>query len=408
MMLDGTGGIAMPDHALKHAKATCEGSNPVARGCHVLARIHERGLAGIERDVVRARDLYDAACKDGHGASCGRLGDLSAKGPDKNVARARELWKTGCHHRDPRACLALGEDFARTSEIGDHRFQAEQALERACELRVARGCAKAAVLRWPERRESDIWRKVHTLLAAGCGDEASDPLACEKRGDALARGLGVARDEERAAGFYSQACRALDTTDDEGRAVCARAKTKLGRRAKVARLAAGDFAWACDNGDPWGCVELGIRYESGEGVPADPERALALFEQACARRADEDRTQAAACARAKERRGARASEPAEARRLFEESCAGGSGHGCLRLAEQEEIAWKARTEKTVEAMNALVAIFAKGCTAPAPAVEACVRAEALERSRGGPYVERARAHRDHACTLEPGLELCAR
>ncbi|MBS2014551.1 MAG: SEL1-like repeat protein [Deltaproteobacteria bacterium] len=410
MSLDGIGGIAMPDFALKKAKSTCEGTVPVPRGCHVLARIHERGLAGVDRDLVRARDLYEIACKARYGPSCGRLGDLTAEGPEKNLTRARELWSSGCDYGDAPACLALGNDRERSKDVHESRFQAEQAFDQACRLGTPRACAKAAVLRWPTwKKGNETWDKIHKQLEAACNSTTFDPLGCEKRGDVYARGLGLARDDARARGYYQLACRSLDTKDNEGRAACARAKTQFSRGSKDLRLAADGFAWGCENGDPWGCVELGILYESGQGVPASLGKADELFQRACEPLAIADPLQASACARTKERIGLRkGTPPAEANRLFDEACKGGSGHGCLHLAEQQDAAWNALRDKdkTLAAMDARVRAFEIGCTAAAPAVEACVRAEAIQRSRGLTYSGAARSLRETACELDPKLSLC--
>jgi hypothetical protein len=38
---------------------------------------------------------------------------------------------------------------------------------------------------------------------------------------------------------------------------------------------------ACDGGEMKGCTNLGVDYDSGEGVPMDVVRAAALYKQAC-------------------------------------------------------------------------------------------------------------------------------
>ena len=44
---------------------------------------------------------------------------------------------------------------------------------------------------------------------------------------------------------------------------------------------AAEFAKGCAAGDMTSCVNLGVSYKDGLGVPKDPARALTLFEQAC-------------------------------------------------------------------------------------------------------------------------------
>ncbi len=38
---------------------------------------------------------------------------------------------------------------------------------------------------------------------------------------------------------------------------------------------------ACDNGDMRACVNLGVQYRHGTGVPQDDRKALALYRRAC-------------------------------------------------------------------------------------------------------------------------------
>ena len=37
----------------------------------------------------------------------------------------------------------------------------------------------------------------------------------------------------------------------------------------------------CDQGDPRGCIALGVSYRGGRGVPVDEDKARALRERAC-------------------------------------------------------------------------------------------------------------------------------
>jgi TPR repeat protein len=128
------------------------------------------------------------------------------------------------------------------------------------------------------------------------------------------------------------------------------------------------FQRACDLGHAGGCNNLGLAFESGQGVPQDYERAFTLFEHACGggfaegcnnqgalyehgqgvpvNLGDALRLYAQACNHGSalgcsnlgvlyaEGRGVRP-DPAEAVQLFTEACSAGSSVGCNNLFEAQ-------------------------------------------------------------------------
>jgi TPR repeat protein len=50
---------------------------------------------------------------------------------------------------------------------------------------------------------------------------------------------------------------------------------------KDATAAANSFSASCDAGEPGGCLNLGMLYDNGDGVPHDVARARQLFARAC-------------------------------------------------------------------------------------------------------------------------------
>ncbi|HOC19505.1 MAG TPA: tetratricopeptide repeat protein [Vicinamibacterales bacterium] len=159
---------------------------------------------------------------------------------------------------------------------------------------------------------------VASLGAVSCGDVsrlkarclAGEVASCTELGDHYALGQGVERDLGRAGEAYSRACdggafdvcNALgemyrETGPIEGGAERAE---ELFVRACEGGSSAGclnlglafaereDFARAlalyersCSAGWAAGCHQLGHSYEIGEGVKADPQRAIAWYGQAC-------------------------------------------------------------------------------------------------------------------------------
>ena len=78
----------------------------------------------------------------------------------------------------------------------------------------------------------------------GLSYEKRNALGCKNLGVSYAKGLGVARDDRRAAVLFEK---------------------------------------SCEGGEAEGCSNLGVSYDHGLGVPRDSSRAFALFEKACER-----------------------------------------------------------------------------------------------------------------------------
>jgi serine/threonine protein kinase/TPR repeat protein len=102
--------------------------------------------------------------------------------------------------------------------------------------------------------------------------------ACEALGKMYREGLGVAKDNSRAADLFEKAC-------DSG---YASACDSLGISYQTGQgvpqdysKAVGMYAKACDGGVPKGCNKLGLLYATGKGVAKDEVRAAALYKQAC-------------------------------------------------------------------------------------------------------------------------------
>ena len=401
LLLSEAGGLANPQRALELAREECEGSIPDRRACFALGMIHEQGAAGVSRDTVKAKSLYEHACKDQYGPACARRGAMALEGPSPNEAEAKSFLDAACGQRDPQGCLALANLLPNARATGDG-FRAEQAFTTACEGGLARGCAKAARLRWPEWRKSDAWPEVTRLLEKGCDGEVRDALACFDRGRMFEQGLGVVRDEQRAQQLYDAACRDVSVQDPEGQRACAHAQTRRARWIVDGTMRLRALEAACSGGDPTGCVELSEHSE-------DPQRREELHTRACAPvQVAFEPIELAACARSKELQARRSSDPATTKRLFEEACAGGAGGACYELAKAVDAAWLKLPEaaRTLPAMETRVAALVKGCRSTAPSLEACVKSEELQRARG--KNEDAHALQEEACNLDAKLAYCRR
>jgi TPR repeat protein len=145
------------------------------------------------------------------------------------------------------------------------------------------------------------------ILQKGCDDGSA--RACGQVGWLHARGLGTPKDISRAMRSYEQGCQGSDAAACYDLAVT-RASTRaddpsvptLLERAcglglpqacmeQCSRLVRGDVSdpghassvceRACNQGIAVGCTYLGACYERGQGLPADREKAAALYKQGC-------------------------------------------------------------------------------------------------------------------------------
>ena len=401
LLLSESGGPSDPRRALSLATDGCEGALPMRRACFALGRLHEVGDAGVSRDLVKAKRLYEAACKDRHGAACTRRGVLALEGPSRNEAEAKQFLDEACVQRDPAGCLALAE-LTPDPRASGSLHQVEAALLVACDGGLPRACARAARLAWTDWRQNDAWPNIARLLEKGCDHDVRDPLACFDRGRLFESGLGVRRDRDTASRFYADACRDPIPSDPESQLACAYARTRRAAWIVDASLRLQELERACNGGDPSGCVELASLIDA-------PDRQEDLRRRACTPpKPVLDPIALVACARAQGLQARRSSDPIEAERLFGEACAGGAGAACLELAERVDATWQKlpSAAKTLTKMEERVAAYVKGCRAKAPSIEACLEAEAIERSRH--RFEEARALLREACDLDPTLASCPR
>src|SRR5207302_11103 len=134
-------------------------------------------------------------------------------------------------------------------------------------------------------------------LERSCG--AGKAAACEELGNRLQEGLGVRRDEARAAQLFRKACRAksADGCADDARSLALH---------------------ACDLGDPSGCSYLGDTYARSN----DTVRAILFFRRAC------EGGFAHGCAGQGYLLLNSGADPKKARELLQAGCAGGDENAC--------------------------------------------------------------------------------
>lgn len=141
-------------------------------GCVLLARSMERGEDGIDRDPVRAFELYRDTCDRSAPYGCYEYGQLAMR-------------PNGARPADPEA--------------------AGRALAAACDGGEAAACRMVAAM-WAESRDAEAPQRIASLLARGC--ELEDAESCLRLTVLVLRGQGVPQDVERAAPILDRACTA--------------------------------------------------------------------------------------------------------------------------------------------------------------------------------------------------------
>jgi hypothetical protein len=135
----------------------------------------------------------------------------------------------------------------------------------------------------------------------------------------------VAAKQERSAGALRKACNAGEAKDCVELAVRYATGDDVSEdRKRSAQL----YGKACDAGGMTGCFRLGLRYVRGDGVKRDMAKALTLYEKAC------DAREASACLylglKYDKGEGA-AADRAKAAQLFQKACDAGNASGCSKL-----------------------------------------------------------------------------
>jgi TPR repeat protein len=205
------------------------------------------------------------------------------------VAFASPAWaKASCAKTDLKACKAMCANKDATSCMNlsflyldtDDKL-ARLTMEKACTLKSGEACVYAGTFANAGRGEAKDDKRAARWWTTGC--KLKNTGACGK----LAEMLYEADRKPEAVTWYAAACKlgslnmcgALGQMEVQGDGI-----PKNGKRG-VARLEA-----VCDAGIGRGCVEAGVAYELGEvDGHKDRERAMTLYKRACGATKPDDR-----------------------------------------------------------------------------------------------------------------------
>jgi TPR repeat protein/predicted Ser/Thr protein kinase len=332
LMTQGLGVPLDPPRAHPLFRRACEGGEPEA--CAHLGAMYENGEP-IAPDAVRAVAAYQQSCEGGHGLGCTLLGGLRRRGLGlpQDRAAARRDHQRGCELGSALACSTAAEELVESSAAG----QEAEGLRLAArgQLLAREGCRlgeplDCVVLGLDALRDWNAPRDYGRAAAAfqrGC--DAGGGHACALLGRLYLTGLGVSADAARAVDLYergclrldSRACGSLGLTLAEGMGVPVEADKG---RTILERL--------CARRVPV-CWPLGRLYKGGTGnLPADPARALALYEQDCDTRFEHAPQGCWRAGRAYRPGGWGPVDPVRERTLLARGCELGSVDACSDLA----------------------------------------------------------------------------
>jgi TPR repeat protein len=224
-------------------------------------------------------DACRAACNAKQGAACFMLGNLlRAEAGDTAVLEAMTALDSACKLNVASGCATLGTWLLEDPDDGQRATRAAELLRKACDRGDALGCSNyGAVLEHGIGVKEDPAASTHAYEKA-C--RLKDPVACSSAGIAYLKGHGVAVDEPRGMKLSEQAC-AMGSTNA---CVTVAALDRFGRggHKRDPKKAATVFEQACaDQRDPVACGSLADMVRTGEGVPRDPARAAQLRKLSC-------------------------------------------------------------------------------------------------------------------------------
>lgn len=287
---------AVGSAALAMSEATAHGATPEEQARKGCLRLNARqcyfeGMALQSRGQgEQARGFFARACDLGEMEACYDLALLyedGVAGVEKDVARARQLYQKACDapEPDPTACSNLGLMYKTGSGVEVDAEAAVAMYERACELGSHLGCTNlAGRLVAGDGVERDVSR-AGELVGEACRQGFFD--ACGPWLALAARGCpDGARCENDAVELPEQAQAYAETCVEAGDPVACAAMAAVLERGyggieQDPAEALARFEQACASGVQLACYKAADYYQGGVAGEPDPGRAAALYASAC-------------------------------------------------------------------------------------------------------------------------------
>ncbi len=167
-----------------------------------LGNLYFDGL-GVEQDYTRARELFEEAMALGNARAIARLGYMYATGDGIEVdyARALELLPVAAEQGDPNAMTNLGNMYLYGVGVEQDYARALELLTEAAEQGITNAMANLGnMYLYGEGVEQDYARALELYTAAA---EQGDPTGLKNLGNLYENGYGVEKDEAKAQEYYA-------------------------------------------------------------------------------------------------------------------------------------------------------------------------------------------------------------
>ncbi len=296
--------------------AACKQGHQVA--CTSLGLQLQDGR-GVPRDLPRAISLYEKACDAGAGIGCMNRAFMfeGGQGDDDDpvraaafFTRAEQALQKSCDAGDLQWCTNLGVLYEQGFVGGKPDPERAAAVyKKACDRQIGDWCTNLALLQLYGRLSPPDIPGAMALLEKVCATKS--PLACSALGKMLVMPPdGATKDVTRGLALLEGACHdgevhacgvvgavydlGEDVPPDPVRSTAAQTRACLLGESSgcvviaLARAHAGTHADAvpwlergCNIGSPDPCAMLATMVDTGDGVTADPARALTLYNDAC-------------------------------------------------------------------------------------------------------------------------------
>lgn len=399
-----------------------------------LAGIAMRMGVGFEQDFEAAEKLLSEACDAGQMRACRELGQvLIESNQQSRYAEAAALLLKSCESGIELSCGDLVRVFVDGIGVSADAAAALGYAKRVCSAPESDNCADAAKSLIAADTSESL-----ALLAVSC--EAGNMLACHWSGHYRLSGedrseyeLGITHEERACAAGFVYSCEGvfmakvknraepsdLDFAVKAVEAECARGYVRgcyMLMRAFSSEEGstmtpdpARVFQYtltACGHGDPEACRWTAEKYEAGDGVPANAQGALAIYQQLCTA-GNQRMCQQAARVDVSLSPSFATAQPTDIKRaVMERACEIGDGEACRGIGWLYVLGEEGRTKDPALAAAHFEAGCAKG------AANACIDIGSLNDWAEHGFTENkavASAYYQRACNLgEPlGCELQA-
>jgi TPR repeat protein len=226
------------------------------------------------RDLAKAHALYDRACRGGYLAACFNLGlaHTNGEGGAKDAKRALPLFKRACDGQLAIACTNLGSLYATGEGVAANDTLAFELYERGCAGGDPKGCVNLGVACNQGRGTAKDVKRAATYFDKAC--TGGEGVACNELALLHFDGAGVDQDFDRGNALLQRACE-LD------KEYCSDAFFKR-LRDSLRKKPADQLSTECEAQAVEACNALAEKYASGDGVPKDVKKAVAIYKKSCA------------------------------------------------------------------------------------------------------------------------------